>query len=91
MIHNRRIVKPSQMSLVLIDEVHLLHEAGRGASLEAGTVCRIKMLAGLPEMAGVRGPDCHKDCCSAQLGTLACSRLQREANHPALTALSIID
>lgn len=43
-----------QLSLVLIDEVHLLHEAGRGASLEAGTVCRIKMLGGLPEMAGVR-------------------------------------
>jgi replicative superfamily II helicase len=43
-----------QIALVLIDEVHLLHEAGRGASLEAGTVCRIKMLASLPEMAGVR-------------------------------------
>ena len=38
---------------MLIDEVHLLNEPGRGASLEAGTVSRIKMLAGLPEMAGV--------------------------------------
>jgi replicative superfamily II helicase len=40
---------------VLIDEVHLVHEAGRGACLEAGVVCRLKMLSGLPEMAGVRG------------------------------------
>ena len=36
-----------------MDEVHLLHEPGRGASLEAGVVCRLKLLAGLPEMAGV--------------------------------------
>ncbi|GBF89417.1 ATP-dependent DNA helicase-like protein [Raphidocelis subcapitata] len=40
------------ISLVLVDEVHLLHEPGRGASLEAGVVCRLKLLAGLPEMAG---------------------------------------
>lgn len=39
---------------MLIDEVHLLSEPGRGAALEAGCVCRIKMLARLPEMAGVR-------------------------------------
>jgi hypothetical protein len=45
----------AQVALVLIDEVHLLHEPGRGASLEAGVVSRIKMLARLPEMAGVSG------------------------------------
>lgn len=48
------LTTPRQIALVLIDEVHLLHEAGRGSSLEAGTVCRIKMLAELPEMAAVR-------------------------------------
>ena len=38
----------------LCRQVHLLHEEGRGACLEAGVVCRLKMLSGLPEMAGVR-------------------------------------
>jgi ATP-dependent DNA helicase HFM1/MER3 len=39
------------MGLVLLDEVHLLNESGRGSSLEAGCVCRIKALAAFPEMA----------------------------------------
>jgi ATP-dependent DNA helicase HFM1/MER3 len=40
-----------QIGLVLLDEVHLLNESGRGSSLEAGCVCRIKALAAFPEMA----------------------------------------
>jgi hypothetical protein len=47
-----------QISLVLVDEVHLLSEAGRGSSLEAGCVCRIKALAALPEMAQVQTHIC---------------------------------
>jgi hypothetical protein len=43
-----------QTSLVLLDEVHLLNEAGRGSSLEAGTVCRIKMVSQIPELTKVR-------------------------------------
>ncbi|KAI8467024.1 MAG: hypothetical protein J3K34DRAFT_47254 [Monoraphidium minutum] len=39
------------VALVLIDEVHLLQEGERGACLEAGVVCRLKMLSGMPEMA----------------------------------------
>jgi replicative superfamily II helicase len=38
------------VALVLIDEVHLLNESGRGAALEAGVVCRIKMVGRLKEM-----------------------------------------
>lgn len=41
-----------QIGLVLLDEVHLLNESGRGSSLEAGCVCRIKAVAALPEMTG---------------------------------------
>ena len=49
---------PSDIALVLVDEVHLLNE-DRGATLEVGVVSRIKMVARLPEMraapiAGVR-------------------------------------
>lgn len=40
-----------QIGLVLLDEVHLLNESGRGSSLEAGCVCRIKAVAAFPEMA----------------------------------------
>jgi hypothetical protein len=42
------------VSLVLIDEVHLLGEADRGSSLEAGVVSRIKSVAAFPEMKQVR-------------------------------------
>ncbi len=42
-----------QIALVLIDEVHLLNESGRGSSLEAGAVSRIKVVSQFPEMAGV--------------------------------------
>jgi hypothetical protein len=45
-----------QMALVLIDEVHLLNESGRGSALEAGVVCRIKMVGRLKEMQQVRAP-----------------------------------
>ncbi|KAF8067393.1 MER3 [Scenedesmus sp. PABB004] len=44
----------ADICLVLIDEVHLLNEAGRGSALEAGCVCRIKALAALPELAQAR-------------------------------------
>ena len=43
----------NEVGLLLIDEVHLLSES-RGASLEAGVVSRIKLVASRPEMAGVR-------------------------------------
>lgn len=43
-----------QMALVLVDEVHLLNESGRGGALEAGVVCRIKMVGRLREMQQVR-------------------------------------
>jgi hypothetical protein len=43
-----------QTNLVLIDEVHLLNEQGRGSSLEAGTVSRIKMVKAMPELRQVR-------------------------------------
>lgn len=36
---------------MLLDEVHLLNEAGRGSSLEAGCVCRIKAIAAFPQLA----------------------------------------
>jgi hypothetical protein len=49
---------PEQVALVLIDEVHLLNERGRGAALEAGVVCRIKMVSQFPEMAGVSARAC---------------------------------
>ena len=39
-----------QVALVLIDEVHLLSERGRGNVLEAGVVCRIKMISRMPGM-----------------------------------------
>jgi superfamily II helicase len=42
-----------QIALVLVDEVHLLNEAGRGSALEAGCICRLKAIAALPEMAKV--------------------------------------
>ncbi len=42
-----------QLALVLIDEVHLLNESGRGSALEAGVVCRIKMVGRLKEMQQV--------------------------------------
>lgn len=45
----------SQIALVLVDEVHLLNEAGRGSALEAGCICRLKAIAALPEMAKVTG------------------------------------
>eukprot|EP00955_Chlamydomonas_euryale_P105857 365664-Chlamydomonas_euryale.AAC.15 len=44
----------SDISLVLIDEVHLLGEQERGSSLEAGVVSRIKSVARFAEMQQVR-------------------------------------
>ena len=46
------LLKRLQVSLVLIDEVHLLNES-RGASLEGGVVSRIKMIGALPSMREV--------------------------------------
>lgn len=46
-------VDAMQIALVLIDEVHLLNEAGRGSSLEAGCICRLKALATSKELAQV--------------------------------------
>ncbi len=37
----------------MIDEVHLLGEPGRGSSLEAGVVSRLKMVSRFPDMADV--------------------------------------
>ncbi|GAX85570.1 hypothetical protein CEUSTIGMA_g12985.t1 [Chlamydomonas eustigma] len=41
----------SEIGLVMIDEVHLLGESGRGSALEAGVVSRIKMVSQFPDMA----------------------------------------
>jgi hypothetical protein len=38
---------------MLIDEVHLLNEQGRGCALEAGVVARVRTLGLLPEMREV--------------------------------------
>ncbi|KAG2449576.1 hypothetical protein HYH02_005109 [Chlamydomonas schloesseri] len=40
----------SDISLVLIDEVHLLNETERGSALEAGVVSRFAMLATFPQL-----------------------------------------
>jgi hypothetical protein len=48
---------PTQIALVLIDEVHLLNE-NRGSSLEAGVISRIKMVSQLREMREVRRAAC---------------------------------
>lgn len=42
------------IALCLIDEVHFLGEPGRGSSLEAGVVSRIRTVGQLPEMQQVR-------------------------------------
>jgi ATP-dependent DNA helicase HFM1/MER3 len=41
------------LALCLIDEVHFLGESGRGSSLEAGVVSRIRTVGQLPEMQQV--------------------------------------
>ena len=41
-----------QVALVLIDECHFLNE-NRGSALEAGAICRIKMIAGAASMEQV--------------------------------------
>lgn len=48
-----------QIALLMIDEVHLLGEVGRGSALEAGCVCRLKAIAAFPEMAQVGPARCH--------------------------------
>lgn len=50
----RMLDHPSQIALVLIDEVHLLNEPERGAALEAGVVSRIRMVARFSQMSEVR-------------------------------------
>lgn len=45
----------SQVALVLVDEVHLLNEAGRGSALEAGVISRIAMVSQVPAVAQVGG------------------------------------
>lgn len=55
-----------QIALVLIDEVHLLNESGRGSSLEAGTVCRMKMVSKFPQMAGVSNTGTVSSFCQVQ-------------------------
>lgn len=53
-----------QISLVCIDEVHLLNEA-RGSALEAGVVSRIKRVGSFWEMQQARMP------CNTALWALA--------------------
>lgn len=48
-----------QLGLILLDEVHLLNEAGRGSSLESGCVGRIKAVARMPELVEVGKPCCN--------------------------------
>lgn len=45
---------PAQISLVLVDEVHLLNEAERGSALEAGVVSRVMTIGRRPELKDVR-------------------------------------
>lgn len=49
-----------QIACVLIDEVHLLSE-NRGAALEAGAICRIKMVSKYHDLHQVQSPD-HVPC-----------------------------
>lgn len=44
-----------QIACVLIDEVHLLSE-NRGAALEAGAICRIKMVSKYHDLHQVQSP-----------------------------------
>jgi ATP-dependent DNA helicase HFM1/MER3 len=57
----------AEIALVLIDEVHLLAEPGRGCALEAGVISRIKMLSTFPELQGVSAhvPGLILLCCAA--------------------------
>lgn len=59
---------------MLIDEVHLLNEAGRGSALEAGVISRIAMVSRFPTMAQVgRAPpisSCSAICARLRLSTL---------------------
>lgn len=57
-----------QVALVLVDEVHLLNETGRGSALEAGVVCRIKMVGRLKEMQQVGGAWLSRHCCAGVVG-----------------------
>jgi hypothetical protein len=62
-----------QITLVLVDEVHLLNEAGRGSALEAGCICRLKAIAALPEMAKVGTLCCSCSCKQLWFGRLCFS------------------
>ena len=69
-----------QVSLVLIDEVHLLNES-RGPSLESGVVSRIKMIGALPSMRevthspleGKRRYSCHETQVSVPTSSKVCT------------------
>ncbi|KXZ47537.1 hypothetical protein GPECTOR_34g696 [Gonium pectorale] len=48
--HNKSATFLSDISLLLIDEVHLLNESERGSALEAGVVSRLLTLSAFPEL-----------------------------------------
>ncbi len=66
----------AEVALVMLDEVHLLGEQGRGSALEAGVVSRIKMISRLPDMAQVSVQSSTHNTCTTHALFLRSSLFQ---------------